>query len=143
MVGMPGTGLSGLFYVLLVIWMLVREALRLALGARPGREWLKIAKLSFLSAGIVGSLWAEAWLLTELFTPMMQLPASSNANVAISAVAPALTYAPFLVLAVLMLAVHAARILLSGDQAGAQKFAEPREELVVTESPSLAERKAA
>jgi hypothetical protein len=64
--GLPGTGLGGLFYALLVCWMPFRELWLLARGAAAmaaGRWWR--AKVG-LVLGIVAALWAEAWAIKWL-----------------------------------------------------------------------------
>ena len=65
-VGLPGTGVGGVFYVLLVTWLPARE-LWLTLRGRSGPErWRRVATQTALAAGIVGALWGEAWLLGHL-----------------------------------------------------------------------------
>lgn len=116
MAGLPGTGLGGLFYVLLVMWMAVRECLRLARGTSTVSRWAKIGFLGGLSAAIVAALWLEALALQALLGSMPrldQLAAKTEAHaVAVDALTPALAAAPFLVLALLIAAIHLARLLL-------------------------------
>lgn len=117
MAGLPGTGLGGLFYVLLVMWMAARECLHLARGTSTASRRAKIAFLGGLSATIVAALWLEALALQALLGPLPRLeqlaakPHAAHA-VAVDALTPALAAAPFLVLAVLIAAIHLARLLL-------------------------------
>ena len=72
MAGLPGTGLGGLFYVLLIFWMTAREAWRLSKGEYRQAYWMRIAKLCSLAAAIVGALWSHGhcsmcWDLFRIF----------------------------------------------------------------------------
>ena len=61
--GIPGTGIGGLYYVLLALWMPFRE-IGLTLRGRGDRaRWRRIARQSFMACGILAVLWGEAWLL--------------------------------------------------------------------------------
>ena len=59
-VGLPGTGIGGLYYLLLVCWMPLRALGRLLAG-RGGERWRHIAVLLGLVAAIFAALWVEAW----------------------------------------------------------------------------------
>lgn len=66
-VGLPGTGIGGLFYLLLTAWMPV-HALDRGAPARLGpRPWAFIARQVGLCLGVVTTLWGQAWLLQHLF----------------------------------------------------------------------------
>ncbi len=61
--GIPGTGIGGLYYVLLALWLPFRE-IGLTLRGRSDRaRWRTIAMQSSIAWGIVAALWGEAWLL--------------------------------------------------------------------------------
>jgi hypothetical protein len=126
MAGVPGTGLGGIFYVLLVIWMVLRESWLLAAGlSSPGR-WVKIAWLGSLAGTIVTALWAEALALKDLIGPASVLalnepigpaPVATRINAvsaafAIDALIPSLAVVPFAVLAILLLSLHLAKFML-------------------------------
>lgn len=123
MIGLPGTGLGGIFYILLVIWMIVREVWLLLRGASGSSRWRKIAKLTALAAAIVASLWLEGWLLYELFASTGWLnsspygEAAGSYELAVAALIPMLSIAPFVILAVLVLSIHTLRLALRRPQA--------------------------
>lgn len=75
-VGLPGTGLGGLFYFVLVIALPFRELWLRAQGKRSA-SWGEIFKLMALCAGIIGVMWVQGVLLS------MILPPSSGAAVAL------------------------------------------------------------
>ena len=120
MIGLPGTGLGGIFYALLIVWMPLREAwLRRAGGwKRRGRP---MARLASLLAAIVAALWAEGWLLVALFEEALTIKWAGHVGRAeatvVSTLAPALAIAPFVVLVTLLCAVHAARIVIGHSRA--------------------------
>jgi len=61
--GIPGTGIGGLYYVFLALWLPFRE-LGLTLRGRSDRaRWRTIALRSSVAWGILAALWGEAWLL--------------------------------------------------------------------------------
>lgn len=65
--GIPGTGITAIFYLLLVLLMPVRELYLMLRGrSRPGR-WRVILTQSALAWGIVALLWGEGWVLGRLF----------------------------------------------------------------------------
>lgn len=65
-VGIPGTGLGGLFYFLLVALMPFRELL-LTLRRRSSlARWRRVGFHLLVLAGMLGVLWGEAWLLEHV-----------------------------------------------------------------------------
>lgn len=75
-VGLPGTGLGGLFYFVLVLALPFRELWLRAQGKR-GASWGEILRLLVLCGGIVCVMWVQGVLLS------MILPPSSGAAVAL------------------------------------------------------------
>ena len=61
--GIPGTGIGGLYYVLLALWLPFREIGLILRGRSDRARWRTIAKQSSLAWGILAALWGEAWLL--------------------------------------------------------------------------------
>ena len=116
MAGLPGTGLGGVFYALLVIWMAVRESWLLSRSASCPKRWIKIGWFLSLLAGILLVLWFESWLLQQMLGPMpnlLRLDAKFAAqNFAINALVPALAIAPFAILAAMIIMLRLARLLL-------------------------------
>jgi hypothetical protein len=124
-VGLPGTGVGGIFYVLLVAWLPARE-LWLTLRGRssPGR-WRRVATQAALAAGIVGALWGEARLLASLPDllhavdplpaaggPWLTPAADATRALDLERVAPVLALSPFAVLGLLLAVLHALRRLV-------------------------------
>lgn len=65
-VGIPGTGLGGLFYILLVVFMPFRE-LFLTFRRRSNlARWRGVVLHILVAASILGVLWGEAWLLDRV-----------------------------------------------------------------------------
>lgn len=112
MAGLPGTGLGGIFYMLLVIWMGVRETWLLTRGTSTRAQWMEIARFGSLAICIMSALWLEGWLLAQAFTWFPNLgPDERSAGMYLTALAPALTTAPLLILAVLLGGIHVLRLL--------------------------------
>ena len=64
--GLPGSGIGGLYYLLLALWMPF-HGLWLTLRGRGSRlRWILVARQSCTAAGIVCALWGEGWLLKRL-----------------------------------------------------------------------------
>lgn len=61
--GLPGTGIGGLYYVLLALWMPMRRSARGATSGSRSKEWGVAAKQFCIAVGMLASLSAEAWLL--------------------------------------------------------------------------------
>lgn len=61
--GIPGTSISGLFYILLAFMMPVKEAYHVWRKQSSMRRWMNIALQMLNAAGILGSIWATGWVL--------------------------------------------------------------------------------
>jgi hypothetical protein len=118
MVGMPATGLGGIFYILLVAWMAVRESWFIVRRKKRTRGARRIVSLGSMATAIVAALWLEGWLLHQFFastampTALSRFTNGLNAEFALGAVAPMLTLAPFVLLAFLFAIVHGVRHVL-------------------------------
>ena len=67
--GLPGTGLGGVFYLLLALLMPVRE-LYLTVRGRSSRErWALVLRQFALACGILAALFATQAALLALLTP--------------------------------------------------------------------------
>ena len=64
--GLPGTGISGLYYLLLVLWMPFHELRGFILGRTPFPRWRSVLRQASIGAGILTALVGEAWLLKRL-----------------------------------------------------------------------------
>lgn len=125
MAGLPGTGLTGLFYLLLIFWLALREVFyvatrRIANGPARARE---TAWLASMAAAIVAVTWLEGWLL--------QGAVRKATGLNVSALSPALAISNFVVLASVIGGVHILRVLF------------PRKPVVEEGSPKEPLRRAA
>ena len=123
--GIPGTGIGGIFYILLVALMPLRELYLTLRGRSSLSRWETVLGQWSICAGILAALWAEAWLLSEGFAHLTSksLPGSAMHRIGAFGTAglvPALVPIPFVVLGVLVAGVHVARLILRGRQAGAR-----------------------
>lgn len=66
--GLPGTGIGGLFYLLLVFWMPCRELYLLVQGKSSAKRWRAISFYFALTAAIIVTTYAEAWALSQVVT---------------------------------------------------------------------------
>jgi hypothetical protein len=64
--GLPGTGIGGIFYLLLAVLAPVRELARLLRGRSSGRRWMTIMGQLAIVAGIAGAMALELWGLNSL-----------------------------------------------------------------------------
>jgi hypothetical protein len=65
--GLPGTGIGGLFYLLLVLLMPLREAWRGPGERTDVHRWRIIGGKLAITSGILVALWLEAWTLFVVF----------------------------------------------------------------------------
>lgn len=103
--GIPGSGLGGIFYMLLAVCMPLHELAATFRSRSQPKRWASVLTMVALCAGILGALWGEAWVLTRL-SEWCQVSRASIAQAL-----PALAAAPFIVLGVLFVLVHTARLI--------------------------------
>jgi hypothetical protein len=115
--GLPGTGLGGIFYVLLVIWMIVRQACA-PKTKDHARQWRRIVPLGVMAVLIVIVLWIETWGISKMigrlptFGELLKSGTPSSGVLAI-----VLTLTPLLTLGLLLSALQIARFLLPREEA--------------------------
>jgi len=102
MAGLPGTGLGGIFYVLLLIYIIIREVWLTSSRRSSAKRWGDIARLGCLAGGILASLWFTGALLQSLLATSPDLAT----HLAISALVPALAISPFVVLLLVIVGVQ-------------------------------------
>lgn len=120
-VGLPGTGIGGLFYILLSGFMPFYHLFRMAKGGHKPHHLRTCLFIVFLSAGILAVLYGEAKLLLWLSDKVCLSTAHEAAgsdyypeeNV-FSAVSPALALLPFIILFLLLLFVQVLRLFIHG-----------------------------
>lgn len=64
--GLPGTGIGGIFYLLLAAFMPVREFFRLIQKRTNFGRWCFIALQMGFVFGIISLMWAEVWGLNQI-----------------------------------------------------------------------------
>lgn len=64
--GLPGTGIGGIFYLLLTLWMPVNELYLTARGRSSAERWKFIAYRWAVFAFVIGLLWIQAAVVTAL-----------------------------------------------------------------------------
>lgn len=74
--GVPGTGISGLYYVLLVCWMPVREIRLVVLGRSSFARWRFIAGQLAIVLAIVAALYGEG-LAIKCVAMVLSSPAAT------------------------------------------------------------------
>ncbi len=62
-VGLPGTGIGGMFYLLSALAMPLREARRRMQDGPGGGRWRVVAAQTAIAGGIIASMWVTGWLL--------------------------------------------------------------------------------
>ena len=72
-IGLPGTGLGGLFYLATAMLMPVFEVYRTLQGRSSVRRWQGVLVQTALAGGIVGGLWATAWCLNLAYPSSTQI----------------------------------------------------------------------
>src|SRR5688572_15420493 len=110
---MPGTGLGGIFYLLLAVLMPLRELARLVTGRSTLRRRRIALFQAALSVSVVLALAVEAWALKAGLAWLASRGGSgdgvSGAAVASEVVVPAIAAAPLIVLGVMYAGMHIAR----------------------------------
>jgi uncharacterized membrane protein len=132
--GLPGTGIGGLFYLLLVVFMPLRETFRNLRGVRDGRRWPVIGGLLALAACIFTALWLEAWVLYQVLG-LRSVSLGVSAEQA-GVVARAASVATLASLALVLVVIALLRLLVRRPAPGTLRCA------VVTRAPAPASMEA-
>jgi hypothetical protein len=70
--GLPGTGVGGMFYLLLSLWMPFHEFYRVLQGKSSKARWLLIARQWCLFAAVIAVIWGQTALLKALVPASQQ-----------------------------------------------------------------------
>lgn len=65
-VGLPGTGIGGIFYLLLAVCMPAREFICTIRGKTNLKRWGFITLQLLIVLGIISAMWGEVWLLNGI-----------------------------------------------------------------------------
>ena len=121
MIGLPGSGLGGVFYALLIVWMFIREVWLLVIGKSSARQWVKIRYFVALLTGMLLVLSGEVLILQYFMKTLSPLNVSdasaigaydASASGAYNVLLPALTLIPFVMLGVLVFVLKVVRVIL-------------------------------
>lgn len=117
-VGLPGVGIGGLFYLASVVVLPFRGAWRRLRGVPDAVTLRQLALQLSIAAGIVAALWGMGWLLTFVVPDGMRADgtrvAGSVGAVAFRTALPVTTLViGAATLAAVLLAVEVARLLLA------------------------------
>jgi hypothetical protein len=111
--GIPGAGINGVFYTLLVIVAPLREIPRTLAGRSSVARWRSIGRLFALTAGVVAVLWGEYLLFDKaLAFARARWPNFGWLATSLDAVTPRLAMAPFVLLAGVLFLMYAMRFAL-------------------------------
>lgn len=108
MPGLPGTGLGGIFYFLLILWIVARESWLGVQRRSSRRRWARIGGFTALLTGILFSFWLFGWIVATIFRDVT----FDDASLAVDALAPALAVLPFLILGILVASVQLCRLVV-------------------------------
>lgn len=65
--GLPGTGVGGVFYLLLTLWMPFHELIEMAKGRPTSRErWMFIVRHWSLFAAVLVTIYLQAWVMRHV-----------------------------------------------------------------------------
>ena len=101
--GLPGTGLGGMFYLVLAFWMPFAELPRTLRGRSSKARWRQVAQQFALACGIVASVGVTA----AAYVRVAGVPSAFGERSPVLLLAPAVLAAILLSLLVLVLRVWA------------------------------------
>ena len=114
--GIPGTSISGLFYILLAFLMPVREAYVTWQGQSSLRRWMHIALQLVNAAGIIASIWVTGWGLSLLIRKSLGInafAASSHLSAQLSCmITLAGAFCALLILALVLVSVMGLSLIM-------------------------------
>jgi hypothetical protein len=89
--GLPGTGVGGMFYLLLSLWMPFHEFIRLCQGRSSAARWKMIARHWCLFAAVIGVIWGQTALIKVLVPASQQEQVHAAMQAKLEPVAPVAT----------------------------------------------------
>lgn len=116
-VGLPGSGIGGILYLLLGLLMPLHELWVTLQGRSNWQRWRVVASQWCLCAGVLASLWVEGWALKTGFARLTaQHEVSSTlahtAAVGTMVMVPTLAIMPFCILGSMLVLLHLARVVV-------------------------------
>ena len=109
MAGLPGSGLGGIFYALLLLWVFIRQAYTGNLT--PGR-FRQTIPLAYMSIGMILALAMVVWLVARAFGPLptfasMMAPSDNTGKWALI-----FGMTPFISIGILLCSIRVARLVV-------------------------------
>ena len=123
-VGLPGTGIGGLFYLVSAAAMPVREAYRCLRGRAARGGWRVVLGQTGIAAGILASMWATGWLLGLGFRAVHPVVTRAAGPLSGNVLRTAMFVAGFATLAAVLAGVELLRLWIHG-RAGREAAIEP------------------
>lgn len=113
--GIPGTGIGGIYYILLALMMPVKETCRLCVRRSSTERWLQVAAQTGNALGILISAWLTGWLLIRTFD-LLKLYGLGSQSQAMNTITNIMSVSTFhialVVLGSVILSVHILRLLI-------------------------------
>jgi hypothetical protein len=79
-VGLPGTGVGGLFYLVSALCMPFREAYRAATGRSDARSRDLVMRQTLIALGVLGGIWLAGWLIGMVLSQAPAVVSAINAS---------------------------------------------------------------
>ena len=110
--GIPGTSISGLFYILLAFLMPVKEAYLAWNGRSSAKRWMDVSLQMINAAGIIVSIYATGWVLSYIIKKSQLLGAGVIPQQVSSLMSLTSACAALAILAVVLLVVLGASLVM-------------------------------
>ena len=111
--GLPGFGLGGVFYILLIVWMVARAVGRQGKAENRSSRWAFIAKMVAIGIVMVGVLLGQSVLIHAAFkTAVVYFPEMANSTVPSGSFLLLIAAVPFVLLILLIVCLHVLRLSL-------------------------------
>ena len=138
-VGLPGTGVGGLFYVVSALLMPFREAYRVTTGKSDRRSRAVVFRQSLIALGVLGGIWFAGWLIGLVLT-VPGVAATINAVPSLAGRSGNVVKIASFILAFATLAAVLGAVEILG---AARRWRAPRSARPTSQNPSHIERPAA
>ena len=111
-IGLPGTGVGGLFYLLMALLMPLNEAMRTLQGRGCRTRWRTALRQSAIALGVISSMALTNWVIQHLLPRHSGSAFHSVSGEVSRAIGLTPTFWSFGTLAVLMIAVQCGRLFI-------------------------------
>lgn len=119
-VGLPGTGIGTVFYMLLIAFMPLRELYFTVRGRSSLARWKTIGVQWSLCVSILAALAGEGWLLNRFFVWLQTQAPPGHAFIApamgAAAAVPIAAASPFIIIGAIFVGMHAMRLFMRRQQ---------------------------